>query len=263
MRQQDFRELTYGVADGVATVTFNRPARLNAFTSRLYEEIRWAMRLSEFDDSVEFVVLTGSGRAFATGGDLGDVLGTLERGGVFGLYDYFDKASFGDVFANPKITIAAINGYAIAGGLLMTAACDLSVAVESARLGYPEACHGIAGPWEPALNMYRVSMPRLKYLLFTGQQITATKAYEMGLINEVVPDGMLERRVQEMIAEMRKTTAPGRQHYKQFCNALTPIPTSIQRSQEAMAARETLDALRSFVHRDREPEAATNSDSSS
>jgi enoyl-CoA hydratase/carnithine racemase len=251
IRIEEFRELTYKVEGDVATVTFNRPEKLNAFTARLYEEIRWAMRHTEHDQEVEFVVLTGAGKAFATGGDLDDIQSLIAAAGSpLATLTYHDVVSFGDVFANPKVTIAAINGIAVAGGLMMANACDFSIAAEGvAKIGFPEVRHGIAGRWEPYLNFNNIPFSRLKYILLTGRLFSAREAADYGLVTECVPDDQLWARVDQIIEELRLGSRSARTAYKQLLNDRITIPTLANGGNVNMQSSEFVDGMNRFADR--------------
>jgi enoyl-CoA hydratase/carnithine racemase len=134
----EFEQLHYSVDDGVATVRLDRPEHLNAFTSQLYGEVKWAMWKATADDSVDVVVITGTGRAFATGGDLKETLARLESDDPLAMHAFFDNLPWHDVRDCPKVVIAAVNGLCLAGGLITALCADISVAAASARFGFAE-----------------------------------------------------------------------------------------------------------------------------
>jgi enoyl-CoA hydratase/carnithine racemase len=124
-----FEQLRYSVEGGVARVRLDRPDQLNAFTSRLYGELKWAMRRAGADDSVDVVIVTGTGRAFATGGDLKETLGRLESGDPLAMYAFYDNLPWTAIRECPKVVIAAVNGLCLAGGLITAVCADIAVAV--------------------------------------------------------------------------------------------------------------------------------------
>lgn len=222
--QSRFSELLYAVTDGVARITLNRPAELNSFSTNLYRELRDAVRLATIDDVVDIIVITGAGRAFATGGDLKEVLAYLQPGAdPLDIYRFEDNLPFETVRQCPKVTIAAVNGICMAGGLITTMSCDISVAVADAVFAAPEGKVGVAEGWMPAVMFGRVSVSKMRYLVLTGTAIPADKAEHWGLITEVVPDaGALDRRVNEIIEEVRGTSPAVRRSYKQAINDIAP-----------------------------------------
>lgn len=218
-----FAALEYAVADGVAWVRLNRPDALNSFTTMLYAEVRDAMRLADLDCSVDCVVVTGTGRAFATGGDLKEVLSYAENEtDPLLLYRFTDNLPFEAIRACSKVTIAAVNGLCMAGGVITAACCDIVIAVESASFALPEARVGLAEPFVPALLFGKVSLTQLKYLLFTAEAISATEAERIGLVTKVVADGELEATVRDVIRRTRTTSRSARAAYKNYFDQLLP-----------------------------------------
>lgn len=240
-----FEQLEYTVKDAVAYIRLNRPEVLNSFTTQLYGEVKNAFRLADADPSVDIVVITGTGRAFGTGGDLQEVLRRMEDTNPLALYAYDDNMPFDTVKHCSKTTIAAVNGICVAGGLAIASACDLQVAVRSAVFGAPEARIGIASSMIPSLLLPKISLSKLKYLLFTAKSITADEAERIGLITEVVDDGALEARVQELIGEIRKTSPNARRLYGEYLNRMLPTaPNSdLYRAFSSPECREGLKAF--------------------
>src|SRR3954447_1600032 len=143
----DFQEIRYEVADGVLTVTLNRPDRLNAFTPTMMQELIDAFDRADADDDVRAVIVTGEGRGFCAGADLG-------RGG--GTFDARDRAGSADgqhrdgggrvslrIFESTKPVIAAINGPAVGVGITMTLPMDIRLAADGAKIGFVFARRGI------------------------------------------------------------------------------------------------------------------------
>lgn len=227
MEEQDFTELEYSVAGGVARIRLDRPDRLNAFTSTLYGELRAAVRRAGDDPTVDVVVLTGTGRAFATGGDLKETLARLESGDPEAMRAFSDNFPWADIRACPKVVIAVVNGLCLAGGLIVAMCCDITVAAESARFGITEGKVGMADSLGPALLHARVGTAKLKYLVLTGKLIDAREAERIGLITEVVGDGSLDDRVAEIVSELRVTSPEARRRYKELVNAHTPLPADL------------------------------------
>lgn len=221
---EDFQQLIYAVEDGVARVTLNRPEARNAFTPRMYEELRWAVRNANVDDSVDIIVITGAGSAFSAGGDLKESYRRISEGGVLAMHQFFDNLPYYDIRDTDKTVIAAINGACYAGGLVTALWCDLTVASDNARFALTEAKMGTADGFTPCLLFGRTPLPKVKQMLFTGKSISAVEAERYGIIGEVVPEGQLAGRVEELIAEVRATSPLGRAMYKRMLNGLIPRP---------------------------------------
>ena len=225
MRPEEFEELGYVVTDGVARLTLNRPEAGNSFSSRLYGELKWGIRAADFDDAVDIVVVTGVGRSFATGGDLKEVLARIGKDdGGFDMYAFTDNLPWDALRLCTKPVIAAINGHCFAGGLITAAWCDIQVAVESAQFALSEAKVGMVDAMAPIVLHGRMPMPKLKYAYLTGKPFSARQAEEWGLITEVVPDGELDKRVDEIIDEVRGTTPVAHAALKRFLHELIPTP---------------------------------------
>jgi enoyl-CoA hydratase/carnithine racemase len=240
-----FEQLEYKVVDSAAHIRLNRPDVLNSFTTRLYGEVKNAVRLANADSGVDIIVITGTGRAFATGGDLDEVLDRMEDDNPLSLYAYDDNMPFDAVKYSSKTTIAAINGICVAGGLAIASACDIQIAVRSAVFGAPEARIGLASSIMPSLLMSKISLSKLKYLLYTAKSISADEAERIGLITEVVEDDALEERVLEMIREIRRTSPTARNLYAEYINRLLPTAPNAD-LQRGFRSEECREGLRAF-----------------
>lgn len=245
MRPDEFQQLQYAVEDGVAWARLNRPEQRNAFTSRLYGELKWAVRAADADPAVDVMVVTGTGGAFATGGDLKETLQRLGDDDPLSMYAFFDNLPFDPLRECSKVVIAAVNGVCIAGGLIVCSWCDIQIAAESARFALTEGKVGIADAMAPTVLFGRVPPPKLKYMIFTGKPISAAQAEEWGLITEVVPDESLYERVREVVAEVRGTSPVSRRAFKRYINELQPRPWN-HGGTEAFASEEVIEGLRAF-----------------
>jgi len=185
----DFTTLKYGVNASIATITLDRPERLNALGKKSLHEINAAMDLAESDDHVKVVVINGEGKAFSSGFDLKEQMEARPEGDALWREildrDYNTTMRFWDC---PKPTIAAVHGACLAGAFEIALACDLTVAAQSAIFGEPELKFG-AGivtmllPW-------MANPKQAKEIILTGlDHIDATRAAELGFVNRVVPDG--------------------------------------------------------------------------
>lgn len=247
-----FSEMLYTVADGVATLTLHRPDQLNSFSTTLYRELRDGIRLATADASVDVVVITGAGRAFATGGDLLEVLDYLRPDAdPLEIYRFEDNLPFTAVRNCPKVTIAAVNGICMAGGLITTMSCDISVAVADAVFAAPEGRVGVAEGWMPAAMFGRISLAKARYLLLTGKSVSAEQAEDWGLITEVVPDqATLHARVQEIVGEVRCTSPTVRRMYKQYVNEIAP-EGHLGAFREGTGNADGIEGLRAFAEKRR------------
>jgi enoyl-CoA hydratase/carnithine racemase len=178
---------------GIGTITLNRPERLNALTFEVYDELRRAFRALHDDPAVRVVVITGSGRAFCSGGDVEDIIGALFERDFRGLLD-FTRMTCDLVLAIRtcrKPVIAALNGTVAGAGAVIATACDLRVAAESAKIAYLFTRVGLSGADMGAAWMLPriVGLAKASELLMTGDFVSAEEAHRIGLYNRVVPDG--------------------------------------------------------------------------
>lgn len=177
-------------------IVLRRSAQMNAMSMQMLDEMTETLAEAMADTEVRAVVLTGSGRAFCAGADLKEVAEAELKPGEPDLLDRVDHA-FGLMRNGPKPVIAAVNGLVLAGGLEMVMACDLVFAAESAKLGDAHSNFGVfPGAGGAAILPRRIGLNRAKYLLFSGEQVSARQMMDWGLVNAVVPDDALRDTVQ-------------------------------------------------------------------
>jgi len=192
----------YEVTNGVAWLTIDRPEARNALSKPVRDGLFSGVRRFNDDESAKVLVLTGAGdRAFCAGGDLKEMADTAL---TVPPVDFVPQ--FGRNIAVDKPTIAAVNGVAYAGGFMLAQNCDLCIAAESARFAISEVKVGRGSPWAAYLSW--LVPPRIALqILLTGDPLSAARAREVGLVNEVVPDAELRDYVQAM-AEGIAANAP-------------------------------------------------------
>ncbi|MEU1719463.1 enoyl-CoA hydratase-related protein [Nonomuraea sp. NPDC005692] len=188
-----FSEIEYHVADRVATITLSRPERLNAFTLTMRAELISAFDLADADDEVRAVVVTGAGRAFCAGADLGGGGGTFGHRAEAELVEGAPRDGGGTVAlriaASLKPVIAAINGPAVGVGVTMTLPMDVRLAAESARFGFVFARRGIVTEAASSWFLPRVvGISRAMEWAVTGRVFPAAEALEGRLVSRVLPD---------------------------------------------------------------------------
>jgi enoyl-CoA hydratase/carnithine racemase len=200
-----FKHLTYEAGDRIATITLNRPDRLNAIARGMPQEIREAVEKANDDDGVHCIVLTGAGRSFCAGYDLVDFAEAKSAAGgqetTSGPWDpmvdfammYRNTQDFMSLWRSNKPTIAKVRGHAVAGGSDIALCCDLVVMTEDAKIGYPPA--RVWGVPTPAMWVYRLGAEKAKRMLLTGDLITGREAAAMGLVLEAVPESEIDARV--------------------------------------------------------------------
>ncbi len=203
----EYQHILFDVTDGIAQITFNRPKVLNAMSYDVMSELSCALYECDQNDAVKALILTGAGeKAFVAGADISqmqnstpvEIMKLMELGQ--------NTLRFLETMAKPSI--AAINGFALGGGTEIALACDIRIASENAMFGQPEILIGILPGWGGTQRLPRlVGMGIAKELILTGGQINAQRAYEIGLVNKVVP---LANLMEEALKLVKKfTTLPG------------------------------------------------------
>tara|TARA_B100000676_G_scaffold75998_1_gene75566 strand:- start:4993 stop:5781 length:789 start_codon:yes stop_codon:yes gene_type:complete len=186
--------LLFEIDDGIATLTMNRPEKLNAFTSEMLTGLIAALDECEAREDVRAVILTGAGRGFSSGGDIGGMgSDTDSRPHVTKLRIWNEIQAFPKRAAHfEKPLIAAVNGVAVGGGMDLALACDIRVAGESARFAETYAKIGLLPGGGGAYYLPRlIGKARALELLWTADFIDAASAFEIGLVNHVYPDAEL------------------------------------------------------------------------
>jgi enoyl-CoA hydratase len=178
-------------ADGIATVTFNRPRMLNAMNQEMASELAQVVEDVERDAAVRVVIFTGAGdRAFMAGADVSE-FPRLTPVGALRLSQQL-QALYTRIERSPQPVIAAVNGFAFGAGCELIQACDIAIASENARLGQPEVNLGIipgAGGTQRLARL--VGLHRAKEICLTGDPLDAQEAYRVGIVNRVVPPDRL------------------------------------------------------------------------
>jgi 2-ketocyclohexanecarboxyl-CoA hydrolase len=251
-----YDDVLYDKADGVATITINRPDALNAFTNHTVAELVDAFVDAWADRSVAAVILTGAGdRAFCTGGDqsgrAANGYGTDARSPIG-----IDIGDLHSVIRDiPKPVIAAVNGYAIGGGHVLHVLCDLTIASETARFGQVGPKVGSVDPgFGTGYLATVVGAKRAREIWYLCRQYSAEEAFQMGLVNKVVPPGELMTEATDWAREIAAKSPTAIALAKQSFN----IPTEELRGVSAMAmsalalfygTEEALEGKNAFLER--------------
>ena len=201
-----YSSLTFAVHDRVATITVNRPDKLNALNDTTLSELGQSIDEARQRDDVGGVILTGAGRAFVAGADIGELAKQTpleaKRRALLG------QATFRKFEQSPKPVIAAVNGFALGGGCELAMACHIRIAAEPAKFGQPEVKLGISAGYGGTQRLPRlVGRGRALQLLLTGDPIDAAEAYRIGLVNRVVPSDQLIATAEAMLRQIL-TNAP-------------------------------------------------------
>ena len=174
----------------VATLTVNRPDALNALNSEVLADLNEAWEVLQADDEVSVIIITGAGRAFVAGADIGEMAGlSMTEGRAFG---NTGQDLFRRIERSEKPTIAAVNGFALGGGCELAMACDIRIASEAAVFGQPEVGLGITPGFSGTQRLAAlIGKSRAMEMILTAENISAAKAAEYGLISRAVPADQL------------------------------------------------------------------------
>lgn len=205
--------LQYERRDGVAALRLNRPHALNALDGSLLQALVAAVEEARRDAAVRCVVMSGAGRAFSTGADLKALLGMGKE--EFREYIVVLQRLAAEMRGLAKPSIAAVNGYALAGGFELAVICDIRIASEDATFGLPDTPLGLSPTSGMTYLLPRiVGMGWAKHLTFTGETIDARQAERIGLVTRVVPPGEAELAALDMARSIARFPALGLRHVK-------------------------------------------------
>jgi enoyl-CoA hydratase/carnithine racemase len=202
----------------VAQVTIARPEQLNAIDRAVLDELRQLVDELEQDHELMVVILTGAGeKAFVAGGDVAYMAAmSMPEARRF---VYAGQEVLLRLERSTKVSIAAINGYALGGGLELALACDIRLAAEGAQLGLPETSLGLLPGWGGTQRLARLLGPGLaKELIFTGRRVGAEEALQIGLVNRVIPRERLLSEAHELARSIARNSPIAVQQAKRAIN---------------------------------------------
>lgn len=196
-----YTDLLYEERDGIATITINRPDKLNAFRGKTCDELIDALNRAAWNAQIGAIILTGAGtRAFCTGGDQSAHDGGYDGRGTVGLPM---EALHAIIRVAPKPVIAKVRGYAIGGGNVLATLCDLTIAAESAQFGQVGPKVGSVDPGFGTAYLARiVGEKKAREIWYLCRRYGAAEAAAMGLVNKVVPDDQLDAEVENWCQEI-------------------------------------------------------------
>lgn len=218
-----YEQILYDVADRIATITLNRPDKLNAWTAVMEQEVRRAIHDAEADENVRVIVLTGSGRGFCAGADM-SLLSSIASHGITDRErvlqntatngsregvrpDFQKKYSYFPSIQKP--VIAAVNGPAVGLGLIIALYCDMRFAAEEARFGTAFARRGLIAEYGLAWLLPRLVGPANALdMLFSARLVPASEALRMGLVNQVFPQQTFMRDVMAYAKDLASNVSP-------------------------------------------------------
>lgn len=212
----------YQKHEGIATITLNRPDRLNAITFEVYRELTDFFAALRDHRDVRVVVITGAGRAFCSGGDVRDIIGALQGRDAEGLLDFTRLTCelIHNMRALPKPIIASLNGTTAGAGACIALASDIRIAAEEAKIAFIFVKVGLAGTDMGATYLLPrvVGLAKATELLMTGDFISAQEAEQIGLYNRVVPRDQLETATREFADKLAHGPALGLAKTKEMLN---------------------------------------------
>ncbi len=187
----------------VLQVNFNRPEVHNAFNSETILELTDAFDKVRVDNSIRVVILTGEGKSFCAGADINWMREIIHYSFDQNLEESLQLAEvLHKIYTLPKPTIAMVNGAAIGGGTGFLSVCDIAVAAEDAKFGLSEVKIGLVPAAISPYVVRKIGESKAREYFLTGQRISAQKAAEIGLVNEVVPKNQLKERVDELVGQL-------------------------------------------------------------
>lgn len=238
------RTVLYSEAQGVATITLNRPDKRNAISYELIDDLTAALKQAA-GSTAQIVVLTGAGKAFCSGMDLDNLKQLTGRTHEQNLKDSETMASlFRSLYDFPKSTIAAVNGPAIAGGTGLATLCDFTLASPEAKFGYTEVRIGFVPAIVSSFLIANVGEKRARELLLTGRVFGAEEAHKLGLVNEIIAPEQLMPRTLELAQQLMENSPASLQATKKLLSGYTreQFDRQVAQAVEANAAiRKTAD----------------------
>jgi methylglutaconyl-CoA hydratase len=212
----NYKTIQLAYDSGVATITLNRPDKRNAISFELIDDLLRALQEVETSDAI-VVILTGAGKAFSSGMDLDNLKVLIGRSPEQNLNDSETMVRlFRTLYEFPKVTIAAVNGAAIAGGTGLALLCDFTLAVPEAKFGYTEVRIGFVPAIVSTFLLRQVGEKQARDLLLTGRIIGAEEAARMGLISEIVAPEQLMTRARELAALLMENSPASLRATKQL-----------------------------------------------
>ncbi|MEU3485436.1 enoyl-CoA hydratase/isomerase family protein [Streptomyces massasporeus] len=235
-------QLEHRVTDSVATVVIRHPEKRNAMTAAMWGSLPPLLEELAGDPDVRALVLTGEGRTFCAGADISTLRGSPEE--AQGLAVRAEEA----LAAFPKPTLAAIRGHCVGGGAQLAAACDLRFAEEGTLFGVTPAKLGIVYPASSTRRLVSLVGPATaKYLLFSGELIDTQRALRTGLVDEVLPEGELGKRVTEFTRVLVSRSQLTQAAAKEFADGRTD--RDAHWAGQARGSGDTAEGVAAFLER--------------
>ena len=213
-----FEQLIYEEEERVARITLNRPKVLNALSMQLSDEIVKAIELVRQSTKLKFLVIKGAGNNFSVGDDITEMMKWGDANGITRRVRYYQNMA-NQIEELDKITIAAVDGYAVGGGLEITMVCDFVIATERSKWGMPEVDIGITPGWGGTTRLSRlIGRRRAKEINLIGALHSARQAVEWNLWNRVVPNNQLNDEVEKLLDILKSKNQQGMRQLKFIIN---------------------------------------------
>lgn len=239
--------------DQVAILTIDRPARLNALTNAFWGDLRRALDIVAADGESRVIVLTGAGdRAFSAGGDI-DGFAEMDGGPAqMRAFQIDAMAGFIALEQSPLTVIAAVNGYALGGGCELVLACDFALAADTASFAMPEAALGLIPGFGAIRAPEVIGRPMAKFLVATGERITAQRALEIGLVQSVYPANRLMPQALDLAARVAAASPTALEIGKRLMNRqmdAAAVEHSIAAISLLQCSADRAEGVRAFVEK--------------
>jgi enoyl-CoA hydratase len=257
LRQENYETIQIEKKDGLAILTLNRPERLNAVNGAMHSELTTIFLDVQSDPDVRAAVLTGAGRAFCAGGDFSGGSNMAPKTGMSMMQEA--RRIVDNLLDCEKPIVCALNGAAAGLGATVALCCDVVIAARNARIGDPHVKMGItAGDGGAVIWPLLVGVNRAKYMLMTGDLITADEAFQMGLVNKVVDEGQALDEALALAHRLAKGAPYAVQSSKASVNKLIKavsnlvLPLSLALEEVSMTKDDHREAVKAFQEK-REP----------
>ena len=235
------RSVVLDKSEGVGLITLNRPEKLNAISFEMLDVLFEHIQDVAADEAVRVVLITGEGRYFSAGADL-EIVGTLTRKTFRRRQRRYWNRVFGEVADSRKLTIAALNGPALGGGLELALCCDLRYSVDDATFSFPQISFGIVPDSGGTVRLPLLIGPaRAKEIILSGEAITARRAEELGLVNGTFPRQTFQDDVRALAVKMARKAPLALGLGKQL------IDRSIRHRDVSMGLEEVMDAQSKLI----------------
>jgi enoyl-CoA hydratase len=214
----EFEKLIYEEKEKVVSITLNRPEAMNALSMRLSDELVFAIEKIRQSTKIKFVVIKGAGEHFCVGDDIKEMFKWGDANDIMRRARYYQNMA-NQLEELDKVTIAAVDGYAVGGGLEITMVCDFVIATERAKWGMPEVDVGITPGWGGTTRLARlIGRRRAKEINLIGALHSARKAVEWNLWNRVVPNDQLDIEVGKLLEVLKSKNQQGLRQLKFIIN---------------------------------------------